>query len=133
MSSRRNITGLAIALALCLSSCSTAGGSLWNYAPGSGVAIKARCSAYLVALHPSASKLLVTPYAGNIARPICEGMRGARNVPSTTGVSFEEGAREYLAANRPTCRVVAGEQLTPLHSEFVFVCPENTKPRSKVK
>lgn len=133
MSARRGLTGLAIGLACGLSACSTDGATLWSYAPGSGVAIKARCSAYLVALHPNGSKLLVTPYAGNVVRPICEGIRGARDVPSKTGVAFEEGAREYLAANRPTCRVVAGERLTPLHSEFTFACTESPKPRSTVK
>ncbi|MBZ6074704.1 hypothetical protein [Microvirga puerhi] len=127
-----NRVGMLMTLALWLAACasSSTGGSLWDYKPGSGVTVKTRCGGYLVALHPSALKLMVTPYAGNIARPICESFKNPpKPIPLVTGVAYEEGAYEYLAANRPNCRVVAGERLTPLHSEFTFACPAAPKTK----
>ena len=122
----RCTSALTVGATLFLSACaSSSGGSLGDYAIASGTPVKTRCASYLVARHPEASRLLVTPYAGNIVQPICEGIRGSQVQHATTGVNYEDGAREYLASNPAlaACRIVAGETFGPLHSEFTFTCP----------
>lgn len=115
---------LAASLTACASSTDT-GGSLSHYIATGSTNVTTSCGGgYQVFRNGTENRILVVAYAIPQAyKAICEGSGPSRQ--GLTGVRYEEAALEYLSktADLKACTLASGDEITPLHSEFVLNCP----------
>jgi hypothetical protein len=92
---------------------------LYEYGTAGSKVVETRCGGKYRVTERS-GRLLVSAYAvSEVYHGVC-----ATTQPSVTGLRYEHVATQYLTeANRAQCRIAAGEELEPLHSEFTFECP----------
>ncbi|HEY8381967.1 MAG TPA: hypothetical protein VIL09_07455 [Microvirga sp.] len=92
---------------------------LYEYSSAGSKVVETRCGGKYRVTERS-GRLLVSAYAASeLYHGVC-----ATTEPGATGLRYEHVATQYLAeANRAQCRITAGDELEPLHSEFTFECP----------